>query len=391
MNVISPATAEEVREAVEWALGSETALEIVGRGTKRGLGRPVAAGATLDLSRLEGVIFYEPEELVIQVRAGTGLADVEALLRQHGQRLAFEPPDFGPLYGAAANGASIGGVVACNLSGPGRLAHGAARDHVLGVKGVSGRAESFKAGGRVVKNVTGYDVAKLTTGSYGTLAALTEITLKVLPASDISRTIAISDIGDEAALEFLRAVASSPAGPTGLAHVPPRGGSPARTLIRIDGVADSVDERAVAITDEAGGRPFQILDDGEAARAWHQVGSGDLVSADGPCLWRVSVAPSHGHRIVGAVGPRGYCYDWAGGLVWLAVDETDDGAADAVRAAVAGAGGGHATLVRGPETVRGRIPVFQVEDAARRALTRRIKDAFDPKRILNPGRMYEGV
>src|SRR5258708_22333713 len=167
--------------AVQWAVGENKSLEIVGRGTKRTLGRPAQSDATLDLSGLSGVTLYEPEELVLSAKAGTPLAEIETLLAASAQELAFEPMDYGPLLGSPAGRGTIGGVVGANLSGPRRIKAGAARDHFLGACAISGRGEIFKTGGRVVKNVTGYDLCKLLAGSWGTLGAMTDITLKTLP------------------------------------------------------------------------------------------------------------------------------------------------------------------------------------------------------------------
>ncbi len=185
MTTFTASTASEVQSAIQWALANETPLEILGQGSKRALGRPVQAGHTLDLSKLSGVTLYEPEELVLSARAGTPLAEIEALLAKHGQQLAFEPMDYGPLLGEdrgqGGKTGTIGGVLAANLSGPRRLKAGAARDHILGVSAVSGRGEAFKSGGRVVKNVTGYDLSKAMAGSWGTLAAVTDVTFNGCP------------------------------------------------------------------------------------------------------------------------------------------------------------------------------------------------------------------
>src|SRR5277367_4751891 len=168
---LKPHDAIEVEFIIRAALAEEKTLEVVGRGTKRAIGRAAQWDATIDLSGLTGVTLYEPEELVLSAKAGTQLAEIEALVAASNQELAFEPMDYGPLLGTAANAATIGGVLAANLSGPRRIKAGAARDHFLGLSAVSGRGETFKSGGRVVKNVTGYDLCKLLAGSWGTLAA----------------------------------------------------------------------------------------------------------------------------------------------------------------------------------------------------------------------------
>ncbi|MFI4987883.1 MAG: FAD-binding protein, partial [Alphaproteobacteria bacterium] len=200
---LKPRDAEEVRALVEWAAAEGLPLELSGAGTKRGLGRPVQATHSVDLGGLTGVTLYEPEELVLSARTGTRLAAIEALLAEKRQALAFEPADLGPLYGAAAGAATIGGVIACNLSGPRRLKAGAARDHFLGFTAVNGRGELFKAGGRVVKNVTGYDLCKLLAGSHGTLAAMTDVTVKVLPAPERTESVIVLGLDDGPAVKAL--------------------------------------------------------------------------------------------------------------------------------------------------------------------------------------------
>src|SRR5271155_338589 len=195
-NTLRPRDATEVEQTIQWALAETKALEVVGRGTKRPIGRAAQWDATLDLSGLSGVTLYEPEELVLSAKAGTPLAEIEALVAASKQELAFEPMDYGMLLGAEAGAATIGGVIAANLSGPRRIKAGAARDHFLGFNAVSGRGEVFKSGGRVVKNVTGYDLCKLMAGSWGTLAAMTDVTIKTLPRAETEVTILVFNLDD---------------------------------------------------------------------------------------------------------------------------------------------------------------------------------------------------
>ena len=251
---LKPADAAQALEAVRWAISEETPLELVGHGTKRALGRPFQATHTLDMSDLTGVKLYEPEELVLSAQAGTPLAELEALLAENRQQFAFEPPDFGPLLGGEAGKQTIGGVVSCNLAGPRRVKAGAARDHFLGCQAVSGRGEAFKAGGRVVKNVTGYDLPKLLAGSYGTLALLTEVTLKVLPAPADTRTVLIRGLDDATAIRVMALALQSPYEVAGAAHVPAAlaggvgveelGSGTAATAIRLEGFGPSIEYRA---------------------------------------------------------------------------------------------------------------------------------------------------
>ncbi|MBC8130504.1 MAG: FAD-binding protein, partial [Rhizobiaceae bacterium] len=217
-SILHPRTPEEVREIVAAGISEGSPLAIEGAGSKRGIGRPVQAAHTLSLEHMTGVTLYEPDELVLSAKAGTPIAEIERLVDEANQRLEFEPIDYGPLHGLPAGQGTLGGVVACNLSGPRRLKQGAARDHVLGVTAVSGRAEIFKSGGRVVKNVTGYDLSKGLTGSYGTLAVMTDITIKVLPKSETEATLVVRGLDDAAAAGAMSAAMGSSAEASGAAH-----------------------------------------------------------------------------------------------------------------------------------------------------------------------------
>ncbi|MEX6506327.1 glycolate oxidase subunit GlcE [Jiella sp. M17.18] len=400
ISALCPETPEDVRDIVAAAVSAEEPLAIEGTGSKRGLGRPVQAARTLSLAKMSGITLYEPEELVLSARAGTPIAEIAALVDAQGQRLEFEPIDYGPLHGRPAGQGTLGGVIACNLSGPRRLKQGAARDHILGVTAVSGRAEIFKSGGRVVKNVTGYDLSKGLTGSYGTLAVMTDITIKVLPKAETETTLVLRGLSDEAAAGAMAAAMGSPAEVSGAAHLPmyvagrvaggALGDEPA-TLIRLEGFGPSVEARSTHL-----GRALEkvaTLDrlEGEASRAvWADVRDARPF-ADGTekPVWRLSVAPTNGHAIVMslrmAAGIDAF-YDWQGGLVWLRM-EAGEPEADLVRETLRRFGGGHATLVRAADGVRAATAVFQPQAPALAALSQRLKAQFDPKGVLNPGKM----
>jgi glycolate oxidase FAD binding subunit len=386
-----PATEDQARDAVRWAVAGGSALEIRGRGSKRGFGRPVEAAAMLDLSGLSGITLYEPEELVLTAAAGTPLAEIEAAIAARGQMLAFEPPDLGPFYGGPAGQGTLGGLVAANLSGPRRFKAGAARDHVLGIHAVSGRGEAFKSGSRVVKNVTGYDLPKLLTGSFGTLAAMTRITVKVLPAPETACSLELVGLDDETAIAALTAALKSPFDVSGAAHLPAGiQGAEARTVLRVEGFGPSVDSRRTSLAALLGSfGEVRVLDTAESAALFAAIRDVRPFAADGRIVWRVSVAPTVGPIVASAVGGAAF-YDWGGGLVWIALPAAmaaDDAGAGRVRAAVATAGGGHATLMRAPDAVRSRVPVFQPEGAGIAALSARVRHGFDPHAILSPGRM----
>ena len=406
-DILKPETAEQVLEAVRWAAADEVPLEIVGAGSKRALGRPFQADHGLDLSALSGISLHEAEELVMSTGPGTPLAEIDAALSAANQQLAFEPPDLGPLLGGEAGQATIGGVFACNLAGPRRIKAGAARDHLLGLHAVSGRGESFKTGGRVVKNVTGYDVCKLMTGSFGTLGAFTDLTFKVLPAPESEATLVLSGLADEAAIAALTAALQSPYDVSGAAHLPAAAASTtalsadggAVTAVRLEGFAASVAARSESLSAALGSfGPIRGIESEESQVLWRQIR--DVApfangAAAGLDVWKLSVPPAAGPgvaaEIAGATGAD-YYFDWGGGLIWLAVETKDYavGVAEAVRAAIADCGG-HATMIRAAEATRAAVDVFQPQPAPLAALTARVKDSFDPKRILNPGRMYAGV
>jgi glycolate oxidase FAD binding subunit len=403
---LKPADAAQALEAVRWAISEETPLELVGHGTKRALGRPFQATHTLDMSDLTGVKLYEPEELVLSAQAGTPLAELEALLAENRQQFAFEPPDFGPLLGGEAGKQTIGGVVSCNLAGPRRVKAGAARDHFLGLQAVSGRGEAFKAGGRVVKNVTGYDLPKLLAGAYGTLALLTEVTLKVLPAPADTRTVLIRGLDDATAIRVMALALQSPYEVAGAAHVPAAllggvgveelGGGLAATAIRLEGFGPSIEYRAGKFRDLF--RDFgsvEFLEREPSLAFWAAVRDvKPFVARPERLVWRLSVPPADGARVAADIASKlsaeAY-FDWGGGLVWVAVDPAVERAGQQVIRDAIRLGGGHATLIRAPDTVRASADVFHPQAAALAALSARVKETQDPKRIFNPGRMYAGV
>jgi glycolate oxidase FAD binding subunit len=405
VDTLKPRDAKDVETALRWALDGEKALEIVGAGSKRAIGRPSQTDLTLDLSGLTGVTLYEPEELVLTARAGTPIAEIEELVASKGQQLAFEPLDCGPIFGGEAGQGTIGGVLAANLSGPRRIKAGAARDHFLGFTAVSGRGEIFKSGGRVVKNVTGYDLCKLLAGSWGTLAVLTEVTIKILPKPETEKTLLVLGLSDAAAIEAMTAAMGSSCDVAGATHLPSAVAMRApghihRTAItafRLEGVAPSVTHRQIAL--ESLLRCFGELDlmtETESKAFWDSVRNvhpfAFTGAADRP-LWRLSTTPGHGARAAAAVAEEAGAqvfYDWAGGLVWIEALPSPDAGAAAVQRAV-GSVGGHATLIRAPAAVRAAVEVFPRQDGGLAALTKRVKESFDPKGVLNPGRMWAGV
>lgn len=410
-SVLAPDSDAAVRDAVMSSAAGGTRLAVMGNGSKRGLGRPVNADAVLSLRGLSGIVYYEAAELVVEALAGTPLARIEVELERQGQRLAFEPAEPGALWGTG--GGTIGGVVASNLSGPRRPFAGAARDHVLGISAVSGRGETFTAGGRVVKNVTGYDMGKLIAGSFGTLAVLTRVTLKVLPRPEAERTVLLFNQTPRAGLDALGRLAGGHWDITAGAHlgleatarstvsyVSGAGGSV--TAVRLEGARGAVAERTAALRAAlAAAAPTDELHSHNSRAFWAEVRDGRLLppAGDGTSmLWRLTLPPGDTPRILDrlvAVAGSEALFDWLGGLVWLFIAETETGDGVDTRAtrvrALAAEIGGHAVLWRAADDMRTRIPVFGDEPPARAALTRAIKRNFDPRGILNPGRMYDGM
>jgi glycolate oxidase FAD binding subunit len=392
--LLRPGDEAELATVVTEAAAHRTPLAIAGGGTRAGLGRPVQSAATLTASGLNGITLHVPEELVLSARAGTPLAEIEAVLAAAKQRLAFEPMDHRPLFGSSG-APTIGAVAAANISGPRRIAAGAARDSLIGLRAVTGRGDVVKSGGRVMKNVTGLDFVKFLAGSYGTLAVLSEVTFKVQPAPETEATLVLHGLDDTRAVAALSAALGSPWGVTGAAHRPPGDGEGARTFIRIDGFASSVADRCRKLAAAlAGFGETELLDAGPSARLWTGIRDLALFAAlPTDVVWRISLKPSDGPTVVAAIRTSLDCrvlYDWGGGLVWLACEPGRDAGAGIVRTAVAAAGG-HATLVRAPADVRLAVEVFDPPALALMALTRKLKESFDPSGILNPGRMYAGV
>jgi glycolate oxidase FAD binding subunit len=371
--------AKDVEDVVRAAIASEQPLEIIGHGSKRLIGQPMVTNALLDVSALNAVTSYEPNELIITVQAGAPLADVESLIDSRNQQFAFEPINTAPLLGAPDVG-TIGGMIGAGLAGPRRIKAGGVRDHLLGAHGVSGYGDSFKAGGRVVKNVTGYDLCKLLAGSWGTLAVMTEVTIKVLPAPRTELTLMLFGLDDRRAGEAMTLALNAPVELSGAAHLPqaaaaraPLKGEMAVTALRLEGFAASVAARAEHLVWALKGfGRLEQLDGQHSGDFWRQVREVEAFHKDPRPLWRISVPPASGWRVAEAA-PGEALYDWGGGLVWLLSQADPRPAARAL--------GGHATLYRG------QGPAFEPLDGALAALTARVKAAFDPKNVLNPGRM----
>ena len=389
---LTPSDEAEASVIIAEARSRGETLDIVGGGSRAGFGRPPEGKRRLSSARLDGIVFHEPAEMVLRAKAGTPLAAVEAALDANNQMLPFEPIDCRALYGGGEP--TIGGLVATNASGPRRVSAGAARDSVIGLRLVNGRGEAIMTGGRVMKNVAGLDLVKLNCGALGTLGFLTEATFKLLPKPESEATIVIRRLDDAPAIAAMTAALGSPFGVSGAAALSPGMGREfSRTFLRVEGVAASVDHRAeklLALLAEFG--PERLLKGEDSRRLWRAVRDVEFLAEPRQrAVWRVGLKPSRAVEFLTRLGPRAaaHFFDCGGGLVWLTTEPTPADAA-ALRAALSPLGG-HATLVRAPHALRAAADVFQPQAPALVALTRRVKAAFDPDGVFNPGRMYAGI
>lgn len=401
-----PRNEDELSGLIAQAVSQSLPIEVCGNRTKHAVGRPLQVGARLSTSGIAGVTLYEPTELVISAKSGTPLDEIEALLDANGQEFAFEPSRLDNLLSNGQGGnATIGGMVATNASGSRRILRGAARDHVLGIRAANGRGEIIKAGGRVMKNVTGYDLPRGLSGSWGTLAVLSEVTLKVMPKAKESRTLVFLGLPDEAAISVMCQAMGSPYEISGTVHLQEpfvsrfpnpdiSGLNQSVTALRLENFAASVEYRAGQLYSTL--KPYGAiyeLDDTRSRAFWKQIRMlSFLCGSDWP-LWRISCAPHQAAKLVRALQTQIDCraaYDWSGGLIWVETAPSTDASGTVLRRLIAEFRA-DALLIRAPEAVRAAIDVFQPLAEANMRLIRRLKEAFDPGGVLNPGRMYPGI
>nr|WP_246395405.1 FAD-binding protein [Afipia massiliensis] len=399
--------AKDVEQAVRDALAAEQPLEIVGHGSKRAIGLPMATNAVLDLSALNAVTSYEPNELIVTVQAGAPMADLLSLIDSKNQQFAFDPMDTSVLLGTPRDAGTVGGMIAAGLAGPRRIKAGGARDHLLGANAVSGFGDSFKTGGKVVKNVTGYDLCKLLAGSWGTLSVMTEVTLKVMPKAETERTLVLRGLDDVAANRAMTMALGSPYDVSGVAHLPASifraaGGAlsglgesrQSVTLIRLEGIGASVPHRAGSVSQAlAAFGAAEMIEDDVSASVWASIRDVTPFAASGPLgawpVWRIVCPPASGGAFGQALAREtggDVIYDWGGGLIWAALPPAMDAHAALLRQRLKSVGG-HATLLRATDQVRNTVDVFHTQEAGVAALGLRVKASFDPRNILNRGRM----
>ena len=402
-STFKPTTREEISEFVRECYKKSIPIEISGHKSKRNIGRNFQTEKTLDLSKYSGIIEYKPEELYIKAKAGTPIREIISELDKNNQQLAFEPVDFGLLFSGKKNDGSIGGVIACNFAGSRRFKAGSVRDHVLGFQGVNGKGEIIKSGGTVVKNVTGYDLCKILSGSFGTLTVLTEVSVKVLPKPPTNKTLIIDNPHLKKALEYLNLALSSSSDPSGGVFYPEYFRNNftfndlttegAITAIRVEGPNDSVDYRIKKLCKELAinTNEIAVLDTEQSNIFWEKTRSLVVFSELKNNLLRIVVPASETFEVLTKlkIYEIKHFVDWGGNLIWLQIDKISTKILKEIKNIVVEASG-YLTVIKIEENLKATIDVFTI-DSIKYKISERIKKSFDPKRILNPGKMYSGI
>ena len=401
--ILKPENENDLQEIIRYCYKKDLPIEIIGTGTKNEIGKKLQCAKILDMSNISGIIEYKPEELYITVKAGTPIKIVQDELKKNNQHLAFEPTNFSEIFQKDSNEGTVGGTLACNFSGSRRFKVGSGRDHILGFKGYNGRGEKIKSGGTVVKNVTGYDLSKLVTGSFGTLLVLSEITLKVLPIQTDIKTIIISDLVLEHALGTMSASISSSNDPSGVVFYP---GSLRNnfvfndlthqgsiTAIRIEGTKASTEQRINNLFKNLSLEESKttILDSTQSEIFWEDTRALKVFSKNQKNILRAVIPPSETVNLINrlkAFHPN-YFIDWGGSLLWLELDYLSNQKIDQIRKRVLDAGG-YLTVIKSPTNIKSSSEIFTI-DPIKFKISQNLKRSFDPKRIFNPGKMYTGI
>ena len=406
-----PKSEREVSNLIKKFYKSNIPLELIGSGSKRKIGKSLQCSKTLSLSKLNGIIEYLPKELYIKVKAGTPLEEIEKELEKNNQQLAFEPIDFGYFLNGKSDYGTAAGQVACNISGSRRFKVGSVRDHVLGFRGVNGRGEIIKSGGVVVKNVTGYDLSKLVCGSYGTLIALTEVTFKVLPKPEESKTLIIHNQKIESALDFLDKSISSSNDISGAIFLPNEPRIPgcvmnientfklndlkqdgSITAIRIEGSKSSTDQRMKNLINELKIMNINIstLENYQSEIFWNKIKNLEFFLHSKNSIIRAVIPPSECAKLIYQFSNKfKYSLDWGGALIWMEAFELSEEMFESIRKKVVKVGG-YVTMIKNSDYLPYVEDVFTI-NKDRFNISQNIKKSFDPKRILNPGKMYTGI
>ena len=410
-NTYYPEDESQVSDVVKELYKKNLPAELIGTGTKNFIGNKIQSAKKLSLSELSGIVEYLPQELYIKVKANTPLELVEEELEKNNQELAFEPIDFGFIESGKSNKGTIAGYLACNYAGSRRFKVGSVRDHILGFRGVNGKGDIIKSGGTVVKNVTGYDLSKLVAGSFGTLVALTEITLKVLPKKKLSNTITIHSEDKKLINDLFEKIAGSSSEISGAVFIPeePKDESYEHNkemvfkfndlkskgsflALRIEGDKISIDEKIKALTDELGLDKLNstILDVHQSTPFWKKINNLELFKATKNNLLRVVIPPSKGNELMQYLGNKyKYYIDWCGSLYWIEVQAKKNIKVREIKKLTREMGG-YLTIIKKSNEFDYEETIFTVDDT-RLLISEKIKKSFDPKRIFNPGKMYRGV
>jgi len=410
-NVYKPVDEIETSNFIKEIYKKNLPTEIVGTNTKNFIGNKLQCAKVLDLSRLSGIVEYFPEELYIKVKACTPISLIEESLEKNNQQLAFEPIDFGYLKDSKSNKGTAAGQLSCNFSGSRRFKVGSLRDHILGFRGVNGKGDIIKSGGTVVKNVTGYDLSKLVTGSFGTLTALTEITFKVLPKKDSISTLVIYLEDNKIISDLFDQLLSSSNEISGAVYmsVEPNNKNYTKNIekifkfnnlkseepfvaIRIEGSKKSIDERIQNISQELQTNKMKtsILDFYQSKLFWEKINSLELFSGTKNNLLRAVIPTATSLDLMKYLKNNfKYYIDWCGSLFWIEVLEEENIQIKEIKETIINLGG-YLTIVKKSETLSSDIDLFTINDT-RLLLSQKIKESFDPKKLLNPGKMYRGL
>ena len=402
-NILKPNNENDLQEIIRYCYKKDLPIEIIGTGTKNEIGKKFQSAKTLDMSNISGIIEYKPEELYITVKAGTPIKNVQDELKKNNQYLAFEPINFSEIFKKSSNEGTVGGTLSCNFSGSRRFKVGSARDHILGFKGYNGKGEKIKSGGTVVKNVTGYDLSKLVTGSFGTLLVLSEITFKVLPLQTDTKTIIVSGLALERSLGIMGSAMDSSNDPSGLVFYPDNfrnnfvfndlthPGS--ITAIRVEGTKTSTEQRINNLIQglDLIDKNITVLDSTQSEIFWEDTRALKVFSKNQKNILRAVIPPSETVNLINrlkAFHPN-YFIDWGGSLIWLELDYLSNQKIDQIRKRVLDAGG-YLTVIKSPTNIKSSSEIFTI-DPIKFKISQNLKRSFDPKRIFNPGKMYTGI
>ena len=410
-NVYKPANEIETSNFIKEIYKKNLPTEIVGTNTKNFIGNKLQCAKVLDLSRLSGIMEYLPEELYIKVKACTPISLIEESLDKNNQQLAFEPIDFGYLKDSKPNKGTAAGQLSCNFSGSRRFKVGSLRDHILGFRGVNGKGDIIKSGGTVVKNVTGYDLSKLVTGSFGTLVALTEITFKVLPKKDSISTLVIYSEDNKVITDLFDQLLSSSNEISGAVYIPvePNNKNYTKNIekifkfnnlkseepfvaVRIEGSKKSIDERIQNISQELQIKKMKtsMLDFYQSKLFWEKINNLELFSGTKNNLLRAVIPTATSLDLMKYLKNNfKYYIDWCGSLFWIEVLEKENVQIKEMKETIINLGG-YLTIVKKSESLSSDIDIFTINDT-RLLLSQKIKESFDPKKLLNPGKMYRSL